>query len=130
MNLIAKNRIRPSETDARRSSGNLRFDLRSPLDSDYGRLVFSSAFRRLHDKTQVFPLTTNDNIHSRLTHSIEVASVGRSFAISILNDTKIREAFRTEGLKDEQLWRDLPVLLEVICLAHDIGNPHWAISEK
>ena len=123
MNLIAKNRIRPSETDARRSSGNLRFDLRSPLDSDYGRLVFSSAFRRLHDKTQVFPLTTNDNIHSRLTHSIEVASVGRSFAISILNDTKIREAFRTEGLKDEQLWRDLPVLLEVICLAHDIGNP-------
>ena len=57
MNLIAKNRIRPSETDARRSSGNLRFDLRSPLDSDYGRLVFSSAFRRLHDKTQVFPVS-------------------------------------------------------------------------
>lgn len=123
MNLLSKERIRPSETDQRRASGNLRFDLRSPLESDYGRLVFSSAFRRLHDKTQVFPLTTNDNIHSRLTHSIEVASVGRSFAVSILHDEKVREAFRSEGTTDEQLWRELPVLMEVICLAHDIGNP-------
>lgn len=123
MDLISKDRLRKSETDFRRSSGNLSFDLRSPLDSDYGRLVFSSAFRRLHDKTQVFPLTTNDNIHSRLTHSVEVASVGRSFAISILRDEKIREFFRSDGVTDEQLWRDLPVLMEVICLAHDIGNP-------
>lgn len=123
MDLISKDRLRKSETDIRRSSGNLSFDLRSPLESDYGRLVFSSAFRRLHDKTQVFPLTTNDNIHSRLTHSIEVASVGKSFAVSILHDQKVLEAFKSEGVPDEQLWRDLPVLMEVICLAHDIGNP-------
>ena len=63
-------RIRESKTDERRKTGDLKSDLRSPIESDYGRLVFSSAFRRLHDKTQVFPLTTNDNIHSRLKSAI------------------------------------------------------------
>ena len=82
-------RIRESKTDERRKTGDLKSDLRSPIESDYGRLVFSSAFRRLHDKTQVFPLTTNDNIHSRLTHSMEVASVGRSFALMVCGDMDI-----------------------------------------
>lgn len=82
-------RIRNSKTDERRKIGDLKSDLRSPIESDYGRLVFSSAFRRMHDKTQVFPLTTNDNIHSRLTHSMEVASVGRSFALKVCEDDGI-----------------------------------------
>ena len=93
-------RIRNSKTDERRIIGDLKNDLRSPIESDYGRLVFSSAFRRLHDKTQVFPLTTNDNIHSRLTHSMEVASVGRSFALKVCGDKEIASKlnFKT-GLK-------------------------------
>ena len=51
---------------------------RSAFERDWDRILFSTAFRRMHDKTQVFPLPDNDVVHSRLTHSIEVASVGRS----------------------------------------------------
>ena len=56
---------------------------RSEFHRDYDRIVFSTAFRRLGRKTQVHPFSVNDHVHSRLTHSIEVSSVGRSLAISI-----------------------------------------------
>jgi dGTPase len=120
--LLSYYRIRESKTDERRKVGDLKGDLRSPIESDYGRLVFSSAFRRLHDKTQVFPLTTNDNIHSRLTHSMEVASVGRSFALMICGDENIANKLGYK-MNDMQLWKNVSALMEVICLAHDIGNP-------
>lgn len=121
-NYLPYYRLRESKTDERRKTGDLRSDLRTPIESDYGRLVFSSAFRRLHDKTQVFPLTTNDNIHSRLTHSMEVASVGKSFALKVCGDKDIagKLGFDTNSVV---LWKDVTVLMEVICLAHDIGNP-------
>lgn len=115
-------RLRDSKTDKRRVTGDLKNDLRSPIESDYGRLVFSSAFRRLHDKTQVFPLTTNDNIHSRLTHSIEVASVGRSFALNLCGNQEIAEKLGI-NYNDVVQWKNVTSLMEVICLAHDIGNP-------
>ncbi len=115
-------RLRHSFTDDRRKGGDLRSDLRSPIESDYGRLVFSSAFRRLHDKTQVFPLTLNDNIHSRLTHSIEVASVGRSFALMICGNREIANRLGF-NVNDVSLWKNVTALMAVICLAHDIGNP-------
>ena len=51
---------------------------RSVFERDWDRVLFSTAFRRMHDKTQVFPLPEDDVVHSRLTHSLEVASVGRS----------------------------------------------------
>jgi dGTPase len=122
MDLLSSERLRPSDTDKRRKDGDLKFDYRLPLESDYGRLVFSSSFRRLHDKTQVFPLTTNDNIHSRLTHSIEVASVGKSFALNIVQDKEVCEALGL-NYNNLTLWRSISTLLELICLAHDIGNP-------
>ena len=100
----------------------MKSDLRSPIESDYGRLVFSSAFRRLHDKTQVFPLTNNDNIHSRLTHSMEVASVGRSFALKVCGEKEIASKLGYKN-NDVVFWKNVTSLLEVICLAHDIGNP-------
>ena len=53
-------------------------DGRSQFQRDFDRIVFSSAFRRLQDKTQVFPLPENDFVHTRLTHSLEVSCVGRS----------------------------------------------------
>lgn len=115
-------RLRDSKTDKRRQTGDLQNDLRTPLESDYGRLVFSSAFRRLHDKTQVFPLTNNDNIHSRLTHSMEVASVGKSFALKICGDKEIAGKLGFD-VNNVVLWKDVTALMEVICLAHDIGNP-------
>lgn len=121
-NYLSYYRLRDSQTDKRRKTGDLQSDSRTPIESDYGRLVFSSAFRRLHDKTQVFPLTTNDNIHSRLTHSMEVASVGKSFALRICRDKEIsgKLGFNTDNVV---LWKDVMALMEVICLAHDIGNP-------
>lgn len=54
---------------------------RSPFNSDHDKIIFSGAFRRLARKTQVHPLATNDHIHNRLTHSLEVACVGRSLGI-------------------------------------------------
>src|SRR5512141_1852951 len=54
---------------------------RSEFQRDFDRIVFSSAFRRLQDKTQVFPLAKNDYVRTRLTHSLEVASVGRSLGV-------------------------------------------------
>ena len=115
-------RLRGSDTDERRKTGDLQSDLRTPIESDYGRLVFSSAFRRLHDKTQVFPLTNNDNIHSRLTHSMEVASVGKSFALKVCGDEDVARRLGFDA-NSVVLWKDVTALMEVICLAHDIGNP-------
>src|SRR6187549_3659539 len=56
---------------------------RSPFQRDSDRIIFSSAFRRLQDKTQVFPLADNDYVRTRLTHSLEVASVGRSLGVQV-----------------------------------------------
>lgn len=56
---------------------------RSPFHTDYDRVVFSNAFRRLGRKTQVHPLAKNDHTHNRLTHSVEVASVGRSLGYQV-----------------------------------------------
>src|SRR4028118_1827309 len=51
---------------------------RSPFERDFDRIIFSESFRRLKDKTQVFPVTDNDHVHNRLTHSLEVSCIGRS----------------------------------------------------
>lgn len=120
--LLSEKRLRESETDKNRKANKDGCDLRIPVESDYGRVVFCSAFRRLHDKTQVFPLTTNDNIHSRLTHSMEVASVGRSLSLRLLKNEKVCDKFGLDNTNPES-WRKLTTLIEVVCLAHDIGNP-------
>lgn len=82
--------------------------------SDHARVVYSSAFRRLQTKTQVFALAPNAALRSRLTHSIEVASVGRWISQDVVS--------RIEGL-DPSLITTIPYLVETACLAHDIGNP-------
>ncbi len=89
---------------------------RSHFHKDHDRIVFSSAFRRLGRKTQVHPLSLNDHIHTRLTHSIEVGSVGRSLGI-----------MAGEALADElPPWitpADLGAIVQAACLGHDIGHP-------
>ena len=59
---------------------------RTPFHKDYDRLIFSSAFRRLGHKTQVHSLSHNDHVHNRLTHSLEVSSVGRSLGIRVAQE--------------------------------------------
>lgn len=97
-----------------------RSDSRNNFESDYGRILFSPALRRMHDKTQVFPLTADDNIHSRLTHSMEVMAIGHSLGIRILKDKKF---VHSTGRELFQLEREIPIILQNACLVHDIGNP-------
>ncbi|MAT15191.1 MAG: deoxyguanosinetriphosphate triphosphohydrolase [Planctomyces sp.] len=92
-------------------------DARTPFEQDYDRIVFSPPFRRLARKTQVHPMASNDHIHNRLTHSIEVSSVGRSFA------GRVAElAHRRSDLTADDFPK-LPWILQSACLIHDLGNP-------
>lgn len=102
-----------------RTTGRIK-DARTEFESDFGRIIFSPAVRRMHDKTQVFPLTTDDNIHSRLTHSLEVMSIGYTMGVRICEDLKIQKRVEKDNY---HLFREIPVIMKNICLLHDIGNP-------
>jgi dGTPase len=95
-------------------------DTRNDFESDFGRIVFSPAIRRMHDKTQVFPLTADDNIHSRLTHSMEVMAIGHSLGIKICEE---EDFVKKVGSTKTFLYREIPIILKNSCLIHDIGNP-------
>jgi dGTPase len=107
-----------------RFAGNQR-EARSEFQRDYDRIIFSSPFRRLQNKTQVFPLPGSVFVHNRLTHSLEVASVGRSLGTIFYNRTKDNDA---------QIDERCPLLCEIgnivasACLAHDLGNPAFGHS--
>lgn len=117
---LSVKRSRPSETDGKREKLSDNTDYRTASESDFGRVIFSPACRRMHDKTQVFPLTTNDNIHSRLTHSLEVMNMGLSFSI----DLSMNEEFKKmTGLTTIDILRDVSAIMKTSCLVHDIGNP-------
>lgn len=106
--------------DGRLRSSNRGKDDRNEYESDFGRIIFSPATRRMHDKTQVFPLTADDNIHSRLTHSMEVMSVGYTLAVKVCES----EVFKKKFAKNTyELFRQIPMIIKNVCLIHDIGNP-------
>jgi dGTPase len=90
--------------------------VRTDFQKDYDRIAFSSAFRRLQDKAQVFPLSDNDYVRTRLTHSLEVSCVGRSLGTMI--GEKVIKKYNLIDLKPE----DFGVVTSTACLAHDIGN--------
>lgn len=100
-----------------------RHDDRSEFKRDYDRLIFSSAFRRLQNKTQVFPLPGSIFVHNRLTHSLEVASVG----MSIGNDISRHVIQKLPDLKDT-LVEEIGTIVSAACLAHDLGNPPFGHS--
>lgn len=100
-----------------------RHDDRSEFKRDYDRLIFSSAFRRLQNKTQVFPLPGSIFVHNRLTHSLEVASVGMSLG----NDISRRIIIKRPELKDT-LFEEIGTIVSAACLAHDLGNPPFGHS--
>src|ERR1700744_5657268 len=102
-------------------------NVRTSFLRDYDRLIFSSAFRRLQNKTQVFPLPGPVFVHNRLTHSLEVASVGRALGKAVGDALSYKcpgygEAFR-------EFYRyELASVIAAACLAHDIGNPPFGHS--
>lgn len=101
---------------------NEKKDNRSEFQRDYDRLIFSAAFRRLQNKTQVFPLPGSIFVHNRLTHSLEVASVGRSIANGIIH---IKQE---KGEKIPKHFTEIGSIVSAACLAHDMGNPPFGHS--
>lgn len=106
--------------------------IRSAYEKDWDQIIFSYPFRRLQDKTQVIPFPKYDFVHTRLTHSLEVASIGRSLGkmaakiiFKELNDNPEGKKF----LEEEKLCpSDIGTLVGAACLAHDIGNPPFGHS--
>ena len=101
--------------------------VRNSFQRDYDRIIFSSAFRRLQNKTQVFPLPGAIFVHNRLTHSLEVASVGRSLGKAVGEMIAEQHAGEGEGFK-EFYRHELASVIASACLAHDIGNPPFGHS--
>ncbi|GHV66763.1 dehydrogenase [Bacteroidia bacterium] len=97
---------------------------RSQFQRDYDRLVFSSPFRRLQNKTQVFPLPGNIFVHNRLTHSLEVSCVGRSLGNKVAQFLKNRKI----KLERPDLLEEIGTIVSSACLAHDLGNPPFGHS--
>jgi dGTPase len=95
---------------------------RSHFQKDIDRIIFSSAFRRLNHKTQVHPLPENDNIHTRLSHSLEVSSVGRSLGTKV--GQRLAPELKSIGIEPS----DVGDIVQAACLAHDIGNPPFGHS--
>lgn len=98
--------------------------IRSDFQRDYDRLIFSSPFRRLQNKTQVFPLPGSIFVHNRLTHSLEVSGVGRSIANEVASELTVKYA-------DKPWVRKIDAIGEIVaaaCLAHDLGNPPFGHS--
>ena len=100
---------------------------RSGFQRDFDRLIFSSAFRRLQNKTQVFPLPGSTFVHNRLTHSLEVASVGRSLGSMV--GERLSAYYKNKSNESYEFYRyELANVIAAGCLAHDIGNPAFGHS--
>lgn len=95
-------------------------DLRTEFEKDYHRIIGSASFRRLQDKTQVFPLDKSDFVRTRLTHSLEVSSFAKSLGQNI--SKKILLDIKDEGFQ-ESYQADVCDILQCAGLLHDIGNP-------
>jgi len=116
--LISESRLGLEERPAQEMD-----DIRSIFQRDYDRIIFSSPFRRLQDKTQVFPLPGSIFVHNRLTHSIEVASVGRSLANIVIAGLRGRMNGNLHTTVAE-----IGSIVSAACLAHDLGNPPFGHS--
>ena len=108
--LLSKNRL------GEETKNDTQDVFRNSFHKDYDRIIFSNAFRRLSKKTQVHPLAKNDHVHNRLTHSLEVASVGRSLGLGAGIFLK-----KEKGVDIDP--QDVAYVVQSACLAHDLGNP-------
>jgi dGTPase len=110
--------LRPGRFELKDSRSATMDKSRSEFERDYDRIIFSAPFRNLQDKTQVFPLPEHDFVHTRLTHSLEVSSVGRSLG-KIVGEHLIQ---KYQGLRDFSS-TEIGAIVAAAALAHDIGNP-------
>ncbi len=101
----------------------LRHDDRSEFKRDSDRLIYSAPFRRLQNKTQVFPLPGSVFVHNRLTHSLEVASLGKS-----LGDDVARQLVKKHPELSGTLFEEIGTIVQTACYAHDMGNPPFGHS--
>ncbi|MBR1391202.1 MAG: deoxyguanosinetriphosphate triphosphohydrolase [Lachnospiraceae bacterium] len=92
----------------------------SPFENDYKAIISSAAFRRLQDKTQVFPLDKSDFVRTRLTHSIEVSTIAKQLGVMITDNTT---SYRNDDFDSNTIKADLPTVLACAGLLHDLGNP-------
>lgn len=100
---------------------NVSQEDRTQFQRDYDRIIFSSPFRRMQNKTQVFPLPEHVFVHNRLTHSLEVASVGRSLGNLLAEKLSVRYS-------SNSLISEIGTIVSTACLAHDLGNPPFGHS--
>lgn len=105
------------------SRHSIRHDDRSEFKRDYDRLIFSAPFRRMQNKTQVFPLPGSIFVHNRLTHSLEVASVGMSLGNDVAHCV-----MKTRPELADTLFTQIGTIVSTACLAHDMGNPPFGHS--
>ncbi len=117
--LMSSERLRPS-----RVKGPTDLDARTPFENDFDRVVFSSSFRRLRNKAQIFSLEPHDFVRTRLTHSIEVATIGRSLGEGAGTEM-VRKHPELEGIFAPE---DVGTVVATACLLHDIGNPPFGHS--
>src|SRR5690554_5653287 len=101
---------------------NYKTEMRTEYQRDYDRLIFSSPFRRLQNKTQVFPSPGSVFVHNRLTHSLEVASVGRSIG------NYVGKGLREKHPDHDAHFEEIGDIVAAACLAHDLGNPPFGHS--
>jgi dGTPase len=116
--LISNCRLGQEHRHPEHSSG-----IRTEFKRDYDRLIFSAPFRRLQNKTQVFPLPGSVFVHNRLTHSLEVASVGMSLGNDVYQQLRQRHGDELSPLVSE-----IGQIVATACLAHDMGNPPFGHS--
>ena len=116
-NLISNKRLGQEDRHA------LRHDDRSEFKRDSDRLIYSAPFRRLQNKTQVFPLPGSVFVHNRLTHSLEVASLGKS-----LGDDVARKLIKKHPELQGTLFEEIGTIVQTACYAHDMGNPPFGHS--
>lgn len=103
-------------------------EIRSEYEKDYDRIIFSSAFRRLQNKTQVFPIPKHVFVHNRLTHSLEVASVGRSLGKLVGKEIAKLSDVSSDPNAKSFYENHLGNVIAAACLAHDLGNPAFGHS--
>ncbi|MBT8181327.1 MAG: dNTP triphosphohydrolase, partial [Eudoraea sp.] len=112
--------------DTKKRIRNEENETRSGFEVDFDRIIFSSAFRSLQDKTQVIPLSKTSFVHTRLTHSLEVSVVGRSLGRQVGNAIIKKHPF-LEKVHGYEV-NDFGAIVAAAALAHDIGNPPFGHS--
>lgn len=126
-NLLSKKRVSDFDQCGVPVKKSQLIDPRSPFEKDFDQITFSYPFRRLQDKTQVIPFPKFDFVHTRLTHSLEVASVGRSFG-KLAAELIFKELDKKTIDELNICHSDIGALIAASCLAHDIGNPPFGHS--